>query len=69
MGGIRSAYKVFVRYPEGKRLFGRIILRSILRKQDVKGVDWSHVVQDSPRFCGDGNEYSSSIKGREFLTS
>jgi hypothetical protein len=39
MEEIRSAYKILVKNPEGKRPFGR-------PRRRWKGVEWIHFVQD-----------------------
>jgi hypothetical protein len=46
---------------------GRIILKYILRKEDV---DWTHLAQDRMTDCVErSNETSGSIKTGNFLTS
>jgi hypothetical protein len=45
MGGVRSAYKIFIRKPEGKRPLGR-------PRRRWEGVDWVHVTQDRDQWRG-----------------
>jgi hypothetical protein len=57
-----NAYRVLVGNPEGERLFGRITVKSILKKQGLRldsfGLSCSRVVGS----CEDGNEpFSSTI--------
>jgi hypothetical protein len=49
---------------------GRIILRWIFRKWDVRGMDWIELAQDRDRgavTCECGNELPGSIKCGEFF--
>ena len=56
MGGRRGVYRVLVGEPGGERLLGRPrrrrgkILRCILRKWDVGGMDWMELAQDRDRW-------------------
>jgi hypothetical protein len=51
MGQMRSAYKILVRKPEGKRPPGRPRcrwedIRMDLREEGWEGVDWMHLAQE-----------------------
>jgi hypothetical protein len=66
MGERRSAHKVLVGKPEGKRSFGR----TRRRWQGSKWREWTGLIwlriQTSGGVCERGNETSGCIKWREF---
>jgi len=75
MGKRRGVYRILLGKPEGRRplgdpgLDGRIILRWIIRKLDVRawtGSSWLRIGTGGGHF-GCGNGLSGSIKCVEFL--
>jgi len=79
MGGMRSAYRILVGKPAGKRALGRprcvggrIILEWILEKQGGKvwtGFTWLGITTSNVGSCEHGDVPLGSVKAGNFLTS
>jgi hypothetical protein len=74
---MKSAYKILVGNPEGKRPLGRPrckwgdVLKWILGETGYEGVDWINLAQEGSVAvsCEHGNEHSSYKKPGNFFTS
>jgi hypothetical protein len=73
---MRNAYRILVRKPEKKILFGRHRhrqednIKMDLREMGYEGVDWIHLAQDRDQWwgsCEHDNEPSGSILSEQFL--